>query len=139
MSDLPEPMNEIQFWEVVGRAGGDADRLKHLLMRLPREEIVAFDLRLDEIMYQLDRSEIQDVTGGSDDGFEYVRLWIVSRGREYVERVLRNPENAPHFPEQEENEQFGYAAMEAYEEKFSERMPNDRWKRRSGSNTQGWT
>ena len=113
-----------QFWALVEASGGGARELKDLLARLSREEIVAFDQRLDEVMFALDQREIHDITDGSDDGFEYVRLWIISRGQQCFESVMGDPENAPHFADdEEENEEFGYASAEAYEARFGEPMP----------------
>lgn len=126
MDNLPHAMADDQFWTLVSESNGDAGKLKSLLKALTREEILAFDLRLDEAMFQLDRRDIHDITDGSDDGFEYVRLWIISRGRAYYESVLRDPKNAPHFADEEENEAFSYAALEAYEETFGEPMPVSR-------------
>jgi hypothetical protein len=138
-------MAEGRFWALVEESGGDADGLKQLLMRLPGEDIIAFDLRLDEAMYQLDREDIHEVTDGSDDGFEYVRLWIVSRGKAYFESVLADPRNAPHWAgSDEENESFGYTAIEAYEALFGDDaweiasanyLPHKRW---SCTNIAAW-
>jgi hypothetical protein len=50
-------------------------------MRRSREVILAFDLRVDEALHQVDREDIHAVTGGSDGGFLYIRLRIVSQGR----------------------------------------------------------
>jgi Protein of unknown function (DUF4240) len=138
-------MAEARFWALVEASGGDPEMLKRLLMRLSKNDIIAFDLALDKAMYQLDREDIHDVTGGSDDGFEYIRLWIVSRGRAYFESVLADPQNAPHDAEvDEENESFGYAAMEAYDEVFGEGVWDGdvgayrTYSRFTGSNRAAW-
>ena len=123
MDTLPEVLSVDQFWALVAQSEGNANTLRRLLMSLSRDEIVAFDKRMYGVLCQLDRRDIHDVTDGSDDGFLYIRLWIVSRGRDYFESVLRDPENAPHDAYEEENEEFMYAAMEAYEEKFGEPLP----------------
>jgi hypothetical protein len=107
----------------VAESGGDAERLKRPLLRPSREDILAVDLRLYESLQALNRRDNHDMTDGSDDGFLYVRLWIVSRGRAYFESVLRDPQNAPHFAHREENEECMDAAPEAYEEKFGEPWP----------------
>ena len=120
-----------QFWTLVETSGGGARELNDLLVCLSREEILAFDQRLDEVIFALNQREIPDITDGSDDGFEYVRLWIISRGQQCFESVMRDPENAPHFA-------FGYAAAEAYEERFGEPMPLRQRKRSTQANRARW-
>jgi hypothetical protein len=90
-SQFIPPMPEDRFWALVELSGGDADKMKSLLLWFPKEHSIAFNLRLGEVVEQLDRDDIHDVTDGSDDGFLYARLRIVSRGREYYEAVLANP------------------------------------------------
>jgi hypothetical protein len=124
MHTPPEALAADQCWALVAQFDGNANTLRRLLMGLSRDEIVAFDKRMYDVLCRLDRRDIHDMTDGSDDGFLYRRLWIVSRGRDYFESVLRDPENAPHFADAEENEEFMYAAIEAYEEKFGEPLPD---------------
>lgn len=132
-------MTEKQFWSIVAEAGGSAAALRRILARCSTEEMNAFDALLDEPLYQLDREDIHEVTDGSDDGFEYVRLWIVSQGHSYFEFVLKDPKHAPHYADEEqEHEAFGSAARKAYEEKFGEHMPFRHSKRASGTNPAGW-
>lgn len=131
-------MNEELFWQIVAASEGSAEKLKQLLLTFSREEIISFDRLLDEALYQLDREDIYEITDGSEDGFEYVRLWIVSQGRRYFETVLQNPTAAPRWAE-EENEPFGYAAQQAYEEKWKEPFPSPILKKRgTGTNAAGW-
>jgi hypothetical protein len=133
------PMNEELFWQIVASAQGSAEKLKQRLLACSKEEMVSFHQLLDEVLYQLDREEIHEITDGSDDGFEYVRLWIVSQGRSYFEAVLQDPAQAPHdADENQENEAFGYAAREAYEEKWGEAFPQMQSQRVTGTNPEGW-
>src|SRR5690242_1689166 len=100
------PMPEERFWALVEQSEGDAEQLKTILLALPAEDVCAFSLTLDDMMYALDRRNIHDVTDGSEDGFEYVRLWIISQGRKYYESVLADPPNAPEDATAGENEHF---------------------------------
>ncbi len=119
---------------------GSAEKLKQVLLASSKEELIAFHRLLDVALYQLDRADIHEITNGSDDGFEYVRLWIVSQGRRYFETVLHNPQEAPHdADERQENEAFGYAAQQAYEEKWRESFPDLPTIRATGTNAVGWT
>ena len=72
-------MEKSQFWRLIkdakARSGGDCDRqveiLKHSLMRLPPEEIIAFDKIYDEfrdLAYRWDlRGAAVLIIGGSED------------------------------------------------------------------------
>jgi Protein of unknown function (DUF4240) len=136
------PMPEDRFWALVEKSDGDAERLKTVLLALPAEDICAFSLALDDMMYALDRRDIHDVTDGSDDGFEYMRLWIISRGRAYCESVIADPHNAPQWGD-EENEDFGYVAEDAFEAKEGAPFPTSVRRHKTsrfltGSNTAGW-
>ena len=128
-------LDEELFWHTVETAQGSAEKLKQILLTFSKEEIISFHQHLDEAMYQLDREDIHEITDGSEDGFEYARLWIVSQGRRYFEAVLHDPNFAE---EDEENEPFGYAAQEAYEEKWQEPFPHLPNKRATGTNKAGW-
>ena len=141
-SQFIPPMEEDRFWALVELSGGDADKMQSILLSFPKEDSIAFNLRLYEIVEQLDRDDIHDVTGGSADGFEYVRLWIISRGRTYYESVIADPHNAPQWGD-EENEDFGYVAEDAYEAKVGARFPTGVWRHKTsrfltGSNAAGW-
>jgi len=123
------PMPEDRFWALVEQSEGDAEQLKTILLALPAEDICAFSLTLDDMMYALDRRNIHDVTDGSEDGFEYVRLWIISQGRKYYESVLADPQNAPE---------------DAYEAKVGASFPAAIRQHRNArfatmSNTAGWS
>jgi hypothetical protein len=123
-SQFIPPMPEDRFWALVEMSGGDAERLRTVLLALPAEDICAFSLALDDMMYALDRRDIHDVTDGSDDGFEYMRLWIISCGRAYYESVVADPQNAPQWAgADEENEDFGYAPEDAYKAKAGAPFP----------------
>jgi hypothetical protein len=143
-SQFIPPMPEDRFWALVELSGGDADKMKSLLLALPAEDICAFSLTLDDMMYALDRRDIHDVTDGSDDGFEYVRLWIISRGRAYYESVVADPQNAPRWAgADEENEDFGYVAEDTYKVKVGASFPTIIRQPRNlrfftGANVAGW-
>jgi hypothetical protein len=49
------------------------------------------DRIVERLLYDIDRSDIQQVTDGSDDGFLYARGFIVILGKRYYEAVAANP------------------------------------------------
>ncbi|WP_020525341.1 DUF4240 domain-containing protein [Catelliglobosispora koreensis] len=49
------------------------------------------DRVVERLLFDIDRSDIQQVTDGSDDGFLYARGFIVALGQHYYEAVVSNP------------------------------------------------
>ena len=89
--------------------------------------MVGFRLRTDKLLYDSYTSEMWCagylMNGGcSDDGFEYFRLWVISRGRKVYEAALANPDNLIDYIAEDaevdffEFELFWYAAIDAFEE-----------------------
>lgn len=130
-----EMMNEDQFWAIVQKAvdeaGDDDDEylevVMHELSKLSLKEMVGFRLRTDKLLYDSYTSEMWCagylMNGGcSDDGFEYFRLWVISRGRKVYEAALANPDNLIDYIAEDsdmdffEFELFWYAAIDAFEE-----------------------
>lgn len=74
------------------------EELFRQLVNLSPNEIVAFEGRLSS---QLDRSYTWGLWGAayvahggaSDDGFEYFRLWLISKGSDVFEAVLKDPDS----------------------------------------------
>lgn len=130
-----EMMNEEQFWAIVQKAvdeaGDDEDEylevVMHELSKLSLKEMVGFRLLTDKLLYDSYTSEMWCagylMNGGcSDDGFEYFRLWVISRGRKVYEAALANPDNLIDYIAEDaevdffEFELFWYAAIDAFEE-----------------------
>ena len=130
-----EMMDEEQFWAIVqtavDEAGDDEDEylevVKRELSRLSLKEMIGFRLRTDKLLYDSYTSEMWCagylMNGGcSDDGFEYFRLWVISRGRKVYEAAMANPDNLIDYIDDDaemdffEFELFWYVALEAFEE-----------------------
>lgn len=130
-----EMMGEEQFWTIVqatvDEAGDDEDEylevVKRELSKLSLKEMVGFRLRTDKLLYDSYNSEMccaaYLMNGGcSDDGFEYFRLWVISRGRKAYEAAMANPDNLIDYiadgAEMDffEFELFWFVALEAFEE-----------------------
>ena len=130
-----EMMDEEQFWAIVqtavDEAGDDEDEylevVKRELSKLSLKEMVGFRLRTDKLLYDSYTSEMWCagylMNGGcSDDGFEYFRLWVISRGRKVYEAAMANPDNLIDYIADDaemdffEFELFWYVALEAFEE-----------------------
>lgn len=130
-----EMMDEEQFWAIVqtavDEAGDDEDEylevVKRELSKLSLKEMIGFRLRTDKLLYDSYTSEMWCagylMNGGcSDDGFEYFRLWVISRGRKAYEAAMANPDNLIDYIGDDaemdffEFELFLYVALEAFEE-----------------------
>ena len=130
-----EMMDEEQFWAIVqtavDEAGDDEDEYlevaKRELSKLSLKEMIGFRLRTDKLLYDSYTSEMWCagylMNGGcSDDGFEYFRLWVISRGRKVYEAAMANPDNLIDYIGDDaemdffEFELFWYVALEAFEE-----------------------
>ena len=130
-----EMMDEEQFWVIVqtavDEAGNDEDEYlevaKRELSKLSLKEMIGFRLRTDKLLYDSYTSEMWCagylMNGGcSDDGFEYFRLWVISRGRKAYEAAMANPDNLIDYIGDDDEmdffefELFWYVALEAFEE-----------------------
>lgn len=95
-----------EFWSLIERSRRGAEscdeqveRLAYRLAELPPEEIEAFDRHLTERRIEAYRWDLWGaayiINGGcSDDGFEYFRCWLISKGRKFFEATLADPEYA---------------------------------------------
>lgn len=130
-----EMMDEEQFWAIVqtavDEAGNDEDEYlevaKRELSKLSLKEMIGLRLRTDKLLYDSYTSEMWCagylMNGGcSDDGFEYFRLWVISRGRKVYEAAMANPDNLIDYIGDDDEmdffefELFWYVALEAFEE-----------------------
>lgn len=85
------------------------------LVLLGKPDLTAFIHILEEKLYAIDRAEIHEFVGGSDDDFLYGRFFIVAVGEAYYNKIDRDPSMAN---ESMEAEQFGFAPYEVYKYKF---------------------
>jgi len=108
--------------------------LREQLSRLLIGELLAFDRMLERKLSDIDRADIHEQTGGSEDGFLYCRGLIVALGRGYYEAVQRNPAVAVVDAECRE---ICYLSWNLYQERFGE-VPASEISRESCSNVTGW-
>jgi hypothetical protein len=98
-------MQDDRFWALIERTladesdpGHQLETLSAVLSELPTSEIEQFEAAF---WRQMNRSYTYDLWGAayvvhggaSDDGFEYFRRWLISKGRGVFERVLGNPDD----------------------------------------------
>lgn len=124
-------MSDDTFWALIDQSAkheSDPEQqlavLKAGLSRLSPEEIEAFDAAF---WRQMSRSYTWDLWGAayivhggaSDDGFEYFRRWLISKGRAVFEAALADPDSLADMLVADidgvlEFEEFGYVASEAW-------------------------
>lgn len=93
-----------QFWEIIGRAARlDADPAAHIgALQLELHGLTLDDIKSFEVTFRrcLNDAYSWDLWGAayvihggcSDDGFEYFRRWLVSKGRDVYEAALADPD-----------------------------------------------
>lgn len=126
--------DEDRFWALVqasARDGASSDvqiaRLRASLNALTVPEIEAFQRVFDEKLAQAYSWDLWGAAyvihgGASDDGFEYFRRWLISRGRQIFDTAMADPDSlAELIPEDPpgalENEEIGFVAMEIWARK----------------------
>lgn len=100
-------MTNDRFWGIIDTAVGDDEpaqikAMQTTFVTLSPDELIGFYLTYH---VQRERAYSWDVWGAayianggaSDDGFEYFRDWLVSRGRKTFEAVLADPDSLADF------------------------------------------
>ena len=132
-------MAENAFWAIVERTlPYEADHYRQLrafraaLNELPPSQIEAFEVAYWQ---QMNRAYTWDLWGAayvanggaSDDGFEYFRSWLISKGRRVFEAVVAKPDDlADHLVADVEDvlefEDFAYVAGNVWTTKSGKRL-----------------
>jgi hypothetical protein len=132
-------MDEQVFWKIIDEStkltkskDNQESFISKQLYKLSPEEIIGFALRMDKLLYDSYRSDIwcaaYIINGGcSDDGFDYFRLWLISKGKEVYSKTLENPDyliNVPDDGSEHEFESFGYIASTVFEKRTGKEITN---------------
>ncbi|MFF0722840.1 MULTISPECIES: DUF4240 domain-containing protein [unclassified Micromonospora] len=104
-------MRTEDFWQLIDRAragGGEPDaiaaRAVALLAARDPEEIVGYAEHQRRVLAASYRVDLWGAAyminyGASDDGFEYFRGWLMTRGREVFARAVADPDSLAELPE----------------------------------------
>jgi Protein of unknown function (DUF4240) len=124
-----------QFWQIIERAARfDGDPAAHMnalgaeLYELTPEEIISFEVAFRRYLNKAYTWNLWGaayvVHGGcSDDGFEYFRRWLVSKGRDVYESALADPDSLAQLEVQPgpdgiwEFEEIYYVALRVFKAK----------------------
>lgn len=148
-----EMLDEEKYWEIVDRSlkatrNQDAQEqyLRSEIKKLSPKEIIGFRLRTDYLLYHTYTSEMwcagYIMNGGcSDDGFEYFRCWVISRGKKVYNLAKENPDNlvteVVKGAEFYDFESFWYVALEAFKDRTGKELYDyidyDNFKTKEGS------
>src|SRR5262249_32430575 len=127
-----------QFWQIIERAArsdhdpdAQMEALRMALRELSPEKIISFEVAFRRYLseaYTWDLWGVAYVVNGgcSDDGFEYFRRWLVSKGRDVYEPALADPDSLAQLEVRPgpdgvwEFEGIYYVAKQVFEEKGGE-------------------
>lgn len=105
LAKTAEMLDENLFWTIVEKSlkstnsqEGQEQFLINEIGKLGLKEMVGFRLRTDKLLHETYTSEMwcagYIMNGGcSDDGFEYFRNWVISRGKDVFYAAKKNPDN----------------------------------------------
>lgn len=133
LTKTAEMLDEDLYWAIIDKSLKETknqdDQEEFLIQEistLSPKQMIGFRLRTDKLLHDTYNSEMwcagYIMNGGcSDDGFEYFRNWVISRGKEAYYSAKQNPDNL--ISEVYENaemydfESFWYVALEAFKQK----------------------
>ena len=133
LTKTAEMLDEDLYWAIVEKSlkstKNQDDQEQFLIKeigKLTPKQMIGFRLRTDKFLYDTYNSEMwcagYIMNGGcSDDGFEYFRNWIISRGKNVYYNAKQNPDNL--ISEVDKNaemydfESYWYVALEAFKQK----------------------
>ncbi len=131
LAQTSQMMDEEQYWNIIQESlksipipDQQLDFLIRKLEKLPLVDIIGFKLRTDKLLYDSYTSEMwcaaYIMNGGcSDDGFEYFRCWLISRGKKVYKEALKNPDTLINEVLSRsfnyEFESFWYVSLNAFE------------------------
>lgn len=124
-----EMMDEDLFWQIVAESLGARDEdaqemfLINKLQSYSPMQMIGFRLRTDKLLYDTYNETMWCAAyimkgGCSDDGFEYFRNWVISRGKDVYYAAKANPDSLVAQVSEEAEydfESFWYVALEAFE------------------------
>jgi len=149
-------MDEATFWKLIElvdigalqRQNQDAavQPLTEALTKLDEASVFEFENILVQMLYDIDGQKYADEagrSGNSDDGFLYIRCFVVAMGREYYNAVKADPRRMP--KDEAWCESLTYVAGQAWttitgkdEEDWYELATGTSVSYESGSNKANW-
>lgn len=138
-------MNQDQFWALITNAKAtaqpNADSIAEaataILARLPAQEIAQAAQPFWDLMSKSYRTDLWAAAylingGASDDGFDYFRGWLISRGQDTFNQAVSDPDSLANHPavqaaaqngEDLDGEPMLSIAWSAYHQKTGDQLP----------------
>lgn len=126
-----EPLEEELYWHLIEASlqGNPSleQQYKNLVEILTEQKpntILQFGIRTKVLCNKAQKADLWRAayimnSGCSDDGFDYFKLWLISRGKTVFESALENPDSLSLFDFEKDTEyeieMFGEAYVEAFE------------------------
>jgi hypothetical protein len=121
---------------LVGGLDGFFMRLDRAVAALSGGELLDMQRVLERKLYDLDRADVHEILGDSDDAFLYERGFVVALGRAFYDAVNRDPRIGISFAECED---MCHVFTWAYEKRFGDYPgTGSGLSIESGSNLAGW-
>lgn len=131
-----EMLDEDFFWGIIDNSlvttDNQDDQLQFLnkeIVKLTPSQIIGFKLRTDKLLHYSYSSKLwcaaYVIIGGcSDDGFEYFRCWLISKGKEVYYNALKNPDSLIDINDLNECEfeLFMYVSVDAFKQKTGKEL-----------------
>lgn len=131
-------LDESVFWQIIDyslkNSSDESEQLKVLIAeieQLSTKDMIGFKLRTDKLLHDSYSSDMwcaaYIMNGGcSDDGFEYFRNWVISRGQTTYYTAKRHPDSliteCIEGEDYYELESFWYVAVKAFKNKTGENL-----------------
>lgn len=125
-----EMLDEEKYWSIIEKSlketSNQEDQELFLISEIEQlspKEMVGFRLRTDKLLFDSYTSNLWCANyiisnGAADDGFDYFRCWLISRGKEAYYKTLENPDYLINLvanePQVYDFEGFWYVAMGAF-------------------------
>jgi hypothetical protein len=125
-----EMLDEETYWAIIENSIKETTNqedqelfLISAIEKLSPKEMIGFRLRTDKLLFDTYTSNLWCANyiisnGVADDGFDYFRCWLVSRGKEAYYKVKENPDYLVNLVGNESQvydfEGFWYVAMNAF-------------------------
>lgn len=129
-SKTADMLDEEMYWSIIERSKKGTDNIEDQelfliseLEKLTPKEMVGFRLRTDQLLFDTYTSPLWCAAyimngGASNDGFDYFRCWIISRGKDVFYAAKSNPDSLLKEVKKEQKmyefESFWYVAMSAF-------------------------
>jgi len=89
-------MNREQwFWNIIEKSHTNRDTLKDILTEFSKDELITFQEIFIDFSSDLQVFPYTEYMEESEDGIEDIAHWVVSKGQEFYNYIINNPQEIP--------------------------------------------